>query len=159
MKTKENQYQELLTVPRIQFGLMSGHAYLTDPKRLAFTLSRYKFVSKMLTGKNNVLEIGFADAFGTTIVFNEVKKMSACDFDPLFVKDCIETHPLAKEIDFFEHDMVKSSVDNVFDAIYFLDVLEHIQPHDEQKFMTNAVSSLDENGICIVGIPSLESQS
>ena len=66
---------------------MSGHAYLNDSKRLAFTLSRYKFVSKMLAGKNLVLEVGCADAFGSSLVYKEVEQLFACDFDPVFIND------------------------------------------------------------------------
>ena len=158
MKTREHQYQELLEAKRLNLGLMSGHAYLNDSKRLAFTLSRYKFVSKMLAGKNVVLEVGCADAFGSTLVYKEVEQLFACDFDPVFINDVKKRHPFASEIEFFEHDMVASKVDIEFDAIYFLDVLEHIEPTQEDTFLQNVVSSLSLNGICIAGMPSLESQ-
>lgn len=159
LKTVEHQYQELLETKRVQFGLMSGHAYLGDTKRLAFCLSRYKFVSKMMSGLDQVLEVGCADAFGSTIVMKEVKSLSACDFDPLFIEDAKVTHPFASEIEFFVHDMVTSAVRNCYDGVYFLDVLEHIQPQDEAKFMDNVLYGLTENGLCIAGMPSLESQA
>ena len=54
--------------------------------------------------------------------------------------------------------MATSKVDIEFDAIYFLDVLEHIEPSQEDIFLQNVVSSLSFNGICIAGMPSLESQ-
>src|SRR5262245_45675354 len=68
-------------------GLMTNYAWNTDPKRLCFTLSRYKFVSKMLAGKSKVLEVGCADAFGTRIVQQAVKAVTVVDFDPLFTAD------------------------------------------------------------------------
>ena len=89
----------------------------------------------------------------------EVNSLSACDFDPVFIKDAKMTHPFAGEIEFFVHDMVASAVGNSYDGIYFLDVLEHIQPQDEAKFMNNVMQGLTENGMCIAGIPSLESQT
>src|SRR5579864_1729048 len=58
---------------------MTNQAWYDDPKRLAFTLARYKFVAKMLAGRNNVLEIGCADAFGTRIVQQAVGKVTAID--------------------------------------------------------------------------------
>jgi hypothetical protein len=46
-----------------------------------------------------------------------------------------------------------------FDAAYALDVLEHIPPNKERKFLRNiSVSLKPDNGIFIVGTPSLESQ-
>jgi protein-L-isoaspartate O-methyltransferase len=90
-KTVEPQYQEILERQKekglARFGLMSSQVYFDDPKRLAFLLSRYKFVSKMLEGKSRVLEIGCADAFGTPIVAKAVKQLVAIDMDPLFIAD------------------------------------------------------------------------
>ena len=40
-----------------------------------------------------------------------------------------------------------------FDAGYCLDVLEHISPSNEDKFITNAVNSL-KRSIFVVGMPS-----
>ena len=61
LKTKEAQYRESLTleerIGRTSFGLMSNQVWHDDPKRLAFVLSRYKFVDRMLNGKNSALEI------------------------------------------------------------------------------------------------------
>lgn len=45
------------------------------------------------------------------------------------------------------------------DAIYSLDVLEHIISDFESTFLTNVCLSLRNNGCAIVGMPSLESQT
>ena len=45
-----------------------------------------------------------------------------------------------------------------FDAIYSLDVLEHIHQEKEVVFIKNIVSSLTEDGAVIIGMPSIESQ-
>ena len=158
LPTKEAQYNDLLEVERVTMGLMSGHAYLGDSKRLAFTLSRYKFVSKMFSGFNNVLEVGCADAFGTPIVSNEVKHLVACDFDSLFIDDAKRNHPFNKKINFQVHNIVESPMNEKFEGIFSLDVLEHIDKKNEDKFMRNICSSLSKNGTCIIGMPSLESQ-
>ena len=39
-------------------GLMTSWAWYDDPKRLTFMVSRYKFVSKMLTNLKLVAEVG-----------------------------------------------------------------------------------------------------
>src|SRR5688572_26094057 len=91
--TREPQYQrsiDLLAAGRTPLGIMTNQAWHDDPKHLLFTLSRYKFVAKMLSGRRHVLEVGCADAFGTRIVRQEVKALTAIDFDPVFVKDVQE---------------------------------------------------------------------
>src|SRR5260221_12549253 len=89
--TKEPQYSLLLDVKEkhgiARLGLMVNESWNQDPKRTLFTLARYKFVARMLAGRQNVLEIGCADAFGTRIVQQAVRKISAIDFDPLFIDD------------------------------------------------------------------------
>jgi dTDP-4-dehydrorhamnose reductase len=158
LPTREDQYQPLSNSTRFQMGLMSGHAYLNDPKRLSFTLSRYKFVSKMFSGLNNVLEVGCADAFGTPIVMSEVTQLTATDFDATFISDARKNHPFRDRIRFLQHDMLSGPVDSDFDGVYALDVLEHINPSDEHTFLANLVSPLTHDGVCIIGMPSIESQ-
>ena len=61
-KTRDPVNQDLIENEK-EFGLeglgvMSSDYWRRDPKRLVFTLARYKFVSKMLDGKESVAEIG-----------------------------------------------------------------------------------------------------
>jgi len=61
-------------------------------------------------------------------------------------------------MDCFVHDMLQGPVPGSFDAIYSLDVLEHIDPKDESLFLKNSFAPLKKDGTAIFGIPSLESQ-
>ena len=162
-RTKEPQYQVLFDVKAEQgvtrFGLMTNQAWHDDPKRLAFTLSRYKFVAKMLAGRKNVLEIGCADAFATRIVQQAVGKLTATDFDPVFIADAKERMNPRWAFDAFVHDMLAGPVPGNFDAAYALDVFEHIAPEREDDFLRNVVASMTAAGVAIIGIPSLESQA
>jgi hypothetical protein len=73
--TKEPQYSLLFDVKEkhgiARLGLMVNESRNQDPKRTLFTLTRYKFVARMLAGDRHVLEVGCADAFGTRIVKQE----------------------------------------------------------------------------------------
>ncbi len=163
MSTKEPQYSIVFDVEkkhgRTQFGLMANESWNQDPKRTLFTLARYKFVAKMFSGLDRVLEIGCADAFGTRLVQQEVGHVTAVDFDPVFIADALARMDPAWLMDCRTHDMLSGPVAETFDAIYSLDVLEHIAPECEHTFMTNLVTSLVPAGVAIIGIPSLESQS
>ncbi len=139
-------------------GLMTNQAWDDDPKRLTFTLARYKFVAKMLSGRRRVLEIGCADAFGTRIVLQEVGDLTAIDFDPVFIEDVKQRMSEKWPFTCFVHDMLQGAVEGEFDGIYALDVLEHISPKDEAMFMQNMVASLAPHAVAIIGMPSLKSQ-
>ena len=49
-------------------------------------------------------------------------------------------------------------MDGTFDGLLSLDVLEHIKPEHEQRFLTNALASLVSDCVAIIGMPSLNSQ-
>lgn len=161
--TKEPQYDVCLNLRDRQgfarFGLMSNVAWHEDPKRLSFLFSRYKFVSKMLSGLDRVLEVGCADAFATRVVRQEVKAVVATDFDPVFIADAKEREDTRWPIEYRVHDMLSGPVvPGGFDAAYAVDVLEHITPADEPAFLDNMVKSIKPTGVVIIGTPSVESQ-
>lgn len=160
--TKEPQYQRCVDLHerkgRTRLGLMSNFVWDSDPRRLLFVLSRYKFVSKMLSGAGRVLEVGCADAFGTRVVQQEVGKVTAIDFDPIFVEDVNSRHDADWPIDCRIHDMLDGPIAENFDAAYALDVLEHISAEDEYRFLRNICDSLTVAGRLVVGTPTAYSQ-
>jgi len=161
-ETKEKQYGIVFDVAEkhgiSRLGLMINESWNQDPKRTLFTLARYKFVAKMLSGAGHVLEVGCADAFGTRLVQQSVVKVTAIDFDPIFIQDAKDRHDPEWPMDCFVHNMLDGPVPGQFDAIYSLDVLEHIPTEREQEFITNMLSSLTATGVAVIGMPSLESQ-
>jgi 2-polyprenyl-3-methyl-5-hydroxy-6-metoxy-1,4-benzoquinol methylase len=161
-KMKEPQYQTLLElkdkVGLASLGLMTSQVWHDDPKRLLFVLSRYKFVAKILSGKERVLEVGCGDAFGTRIVAQEVGHVSAVDFDLVFIKDIKERMIERLAFDCQQHDILSGPVSGSFDAAYSIDVIEHIHKKDEDVYMRNIASSLVPQGVFIVGTPTIQSQ-
>lgn len=164
-QTKEPQYDILFDVKArhgvAQLGLMANESWNQDPKRMLFMLARYKFVAKILSGRERILEVGCADAFGTRIVQQGVKdrRVTAVDFDPLFIQDVKDRADPHWPIDTFVHDLLEKPVPGTFDAAFALDVLEHIRPEDEKAFLANFCASLAPTGIAVLGMPSLESQT
>jgi 2-polyprenyl-3-methyl-5-hydroxy-6-metoxy-1,4-benzoquinol methylase len=162
-ETREKQYRVVFDIEkkhgRTRFGLMANESWNQDPKRTLFTLSRYKFVAKMLSGYKRVLEVGCADAFGTRIVQQSVGHVTAVDFDPVFVRDVTDRADPGWPLTCFEHDLLAGPVPGEFDAVFSLDVLEHIAPRNEARFVTNMIAPLTKTGVLIIGMPSLESQA
>ncbi len=161
--TREPQYQrsiDLLAERGLTtFGLMTNQAWQDDPKHVLFTLARYKFVAKMLSGRLHALEIGCADAFGTRLVLQEVKRLTATDFDPVFVEDTLRRMDPRWPFECAQHDLLASPFPGRYDAAYALDVIEHIPAEQENIFVGNIVDSLTADGVLILGTPSLESQA
>lgn len=163
--TREAQYSRLLQLRdahgQESLGLMMNQAWFDDPRRLTFTFARYKFVSRMLDGCRNVLEVGCGDAFASRIVLQSVGALSVTDFDPVFLEDI-----RARQIDdwrykrIFSHDLLAGPINaESYDGIFALDVLEHIRETDESTFIANMIAPLAVDGTVIIGMPSLESQT
>jgi 2-polyprenyl-3-methyl-5-hydroxy-6-metoxy-1,4-benzoquinol methylase len=160
---KQSEYDPIQEYAKIysisSLGLMSNKTWLTDPKRLVFTLSRYKFVSKMFEGQDKVLEIGCGDAWASKIVRQSVNSIYFLDADEVLLNSARVSHPDLSNKNFILHDVTTGPIGDTFDAIFLLDVLEHVEPENEKKFMSSLYSMLRRNGVAIIGMPSLESQT
>lgn len=162
MSEGEKQYQKfknrLLRDGTDRLGLMTSWMFEDDPKRLAFTFARYKFVSKMLAGSETVLEVGCGDGVASRIVRQVVNNVVAIDFDAGFVDDAKKTMSSKWPIDFRVHDIMNGPVGGKFDGAYSLDVMEHIPAEFEDTYLANIAVNLTPYGTLIIGMPSLESQ-
>jgi SAM-dependent methyltransferase len=137
---------------------MTADYWERDPKRLAFVLARYKFVARMLEGKGRVLEVGCADGFGSRIVRQHVGHLTAVDLDVASIGEARRANSRQWPVDFQVHDIFDSPRDfyrRGFDAVYSLDVLEHIEPERERVFLENLRWCAP---VALIGSPSLESQ-
>lgn len=142
-----------------RMGLMVSHSFEEDPKRLGFTFARYTFVSKMLASKDQVLEVGCGDGQLSRVVKQAVGTLTALDFDEQFIKNARDTMNPSWPIKYSVHDILSGPPTGQYDAAYSLDVLEHIDQKDEGQFIENIISSLTDDGVLIIGMPSLESQA
>lgn len=144
------------------YGGMSRWAYEDDPKRLCFTLARYKHTAKLLEGFGRVLEVGCADGFGTRIVRQHVGSLVAIDDDERSIAEAKLAHSERWPVHFERANLEADLLDLVsrhtaaaleFDAVYALDVIEHISPDDDfLRAMAQAAP------VAVIGTPSLESQ-
>lgn len=135
--------------------------WATDPKLLLFTLSRHKFIAKMLQGYLSVLEIGCGDGFASRLVQPCVGHLTSIDFDPAFINEA-RLHSRAEwNVEYHVHDILDGPFiadSGSFDAAFSLDVFEHIPANLSHAYATNVVRSISQNGLFICGCPSLESQ-
>ena len=148
--------------PPQTLGAMAGHTWHVDPKRLGFTLARYKFVAKILAGKSNVLEVGCGDAWATAVVARHVGTITAIDSDERLLANARERR--IPNVVALQHDIthgIRYRPDRVlcsFDAAYALDVLEHVPQELEPPFLGNICLAIGQHGTFVCGMPSLESQ-
>lgn len=141
----------------LKLGNITSKDFINDPKRLGITLSRYKFVGKMFEGFNSVLEIGAGDGFKSISLKNSFKFLTLTDIN-INKKKIFEKNYKFKNIKYKINNFVDKPFSEKFDGIFALDVLEHIEKKNENKFIINLKKSLKKNGSVIIGMPSSESQ-
>lgn len=141
--------------PSLTLGAPTSFSFLNDPRHVSFVLARYKFVAKMLDGLGSVLEVGCGDGIGMPLVAQTVSKLHCVDWEKRQVESVEErwgTH--FENVSFQTADITKASMPQKFDAVYSVDVIEHIDPEAEPDFWRNTVASLKPNGVCLVGTPN-----
>lgn len=138
----------------VSLGRATAQAYAKDPRMLSFIASRYKFASKMLSGVELAIEIGCGDAFGGPIVAQSVKRLICTDIDEETIAQNKVRCEIFKNMEFNYHDFRDKSYPERANAIYLVDVIEHIFEKEEPIFMSNIVKSLKPDGFVLMGTPN-----
>jgi cyclopropane fatty-acyl-phospholipid synthase-like methyltransferase len=158
-KEAQNQTQvdEYHAKGGVQLGPWSSNIWRHDPRHIGFLAARYKFVAKMLSGRDRAIEIGCGDGIGIPIVLQEVGFVKGIDLEPIVITDAQER--FAKEgitnCEFLVQDVTAVPVDGAFDGAYSLDVIEHIPSKNEEVFLQNICEGLTQESVLIVGTPNV----
>lgn len=142
----------------VVLGPYTSHIWRNDPKHLLFLLARYKFCSKILSGKKSILEVGCGDSFGTGIVLQAVESVHGIDIEPLVIEDNIKRAEYGDRSTYEVLDITARRLKDTYDGAFALDVIEHIPADLERNFMENIANSLTWNGVCIIGTPNITAQ-
>jgi 2-polyprenyl-3-methyl-5-hydroxy-6-metoxy-1,4-benzoquinol methylase len=140
----------------VVLGPHASHAWRSDPRRFPIVLARYKVVAKLLAGKQSALEIGCGDGFNARIVLQTVPRVHGIDADPFSIDWAAknaQSEGLAAT--FSVQDAAAGPVAGAFDAVYSLDVIEHVPSDVEARFIENIIAPLGPDGVCIVGTPNI----
>lgn len=135
-------------------GPYFAHQVLHTPRHLLFTLARYKFAARLLPQDSpiNVLELGCAEGLGTLLLAENGHRVTAVDFDESAIRHARESID-NQRITFLARDFVGQHFGE-FEALVTLDVIEHILPDDEQRFLSTLTDNLTPDGFCVVGTPN-----
>jgi 2-polyprenyl-3-methyl-5-hydroxy-6-metoxy-1,4-benzoquinol methylase len=128
---------------------------LSDPKRLGFVLSRYKFAAKMARRQKRILELGCSEGIGTPILAEFATHYTGVDMDASAIATARENWTNDKR-EFIEANFLGRCF-GTFDSIVSLDVIEHIHREYEPLFFDTVAQNLGADGTCVVGTPNITS--
>ena len=143
--------------PQIKLGPWTSYSLLEDPKHMLFVLARYKFVAKMLRQGGRTLEVGCGDGFGAPIARQQSSEYIGIDVDERLITDnTLRLSSVIPNLYFKLQDITQTNSTNLglFDTIFSIDVLEHLDADKETPFIEKSIEHLDNKGIYICGTPS-----
>ncbi len=147
---------EMLFAPaEIPLGPWTSYSLIHDPKHMSFVLARYKFCAKLLHRKPRVLEIGVGDGFGLPIIAQAVGHVHAIDWEPRLLESNARRLGHLANVTYLHHDLNQSAPELEVDAAYSVDVIEHIDPAGEARFLENVVCCLTPSGVLLTGTPNI----
>ena len=154
-----DQVREAESLPTFTLGPIATESVLHDLKHLGFTLARYKFAAKMLRKCQQVLEVGCGEGLGTLMLLADTPaQVTGIDFDAAQIAYANE-HVLPHGRDrlaFLCQDFVATPYAGTrADGLLSLDVIEHIDPSEEARFLEHCAGALESHGVAVIGTPSL----
>ena len=158
-KSAEDAYREgtdyQFDQQELTLGPWTSYSLVHDPKHMAFVLARYKFVAKMLDGKQHVFEVGSGDGFGLPIVAQHVGHVYCLDWDTRLLEGNQRRLPHLQNVSYLHIDLNKETPKVQADAAFSIDVIEHIEPPKEAAFVENIARCLSPDGVMITGTPNV----
>lgn len=151
--TEGTDYQ--FSTAELSLGPWSSFSLINDPKHMSFVLARYKFCAKMLEGKGKVVEIGCGDGLGIPIIAQAVNHLHCVDWDLRNIEGCKRRLSHLKNVSYEQIDLNNHQLNEQYDAAFSIDVLEHIDPALESRFMNNIINSLKQESTLITGTPNI----
>lgn len=147
--------EEAFNAPEVPIGPWTSYNLRRDAKHNLFVLSRYKFCAKMLENKDLVVEVGCGDGFGIPIMAQAVKRLVCIDWDERNLEGCARRLHHLKNVSFQKIDLNKESVHLDADALFSVDVIEHVDLKHEERFVNNLCALLKKESVFMTGTPNL----
>jgi 2-polyprenyl-3-methyl-5-hydroxy-6-metoxy-1,4-benzoquinol methylase len=112
----------------------------------------------MIGVDKRVLDVGCAEGLGNWLLALECGHAKGIDIDMQAI-DIGKKNWRDPRISFECNDHIFKMKQDQYDAVVSFDVIEHIIPKNVDTFMRLIVDRLSENGVSIIGTPSLTGQT
>lgn len=150
------QVQHLMGEKRLRFGQHVSYWFFHSPRHALHCMSYYKFAAKMIGQGRRVLDVGCGEGLGTWLLAKECGFAMGIDFDADAI-GAAKGNFQSPNVAFDCADFLSDGRDG-FDAVVSLDVIEHIHRADIDAYLQNVCRALKQEGIAVIGTPSLASQ-
>jgi len=119
-----------------------------------FRMYQYKLLKKFLL--NDILEVGAGNgAFAKILIEHNYKNLYLTEINKKLYKN-LKNLNFSNKIK--KNRILNKKISNIkkkFDTILYLDVLEHINNHEQE--INNAIKKLKKNGHLVISVPAIQS--
>jgi 2-polyprenyl-3-methyl-5-hydroxy-6-metoxy-1,4-benzoquinol methylase len=122
--------------------------------RFLIRLARYKFVTKMLKPQDTVMEVGSGSGMGSIFLGQHCTSVLGIDVKQTEIDEACALNQRSN-VRFKLQDLFDPEFDEKFDVVVSLDVIEHMPVEDGNRFIEAKVQHLKEDGMLIIGTPSI----
>lgn len=140
-----------MTIPPEYAGFVEGNFL-----QFLVRLSRYKFASKMLRASDSVLEVGSGSGLGAQFLAQFASEVVGLEVKASEVSEACSMRRRSN-VSFLHCDLFEYEPSEVHDVVVALDVIEHMTSDQGDRLLEAMVSHLREDGMVIVGTPSIYS--
>jgi 2-polyprenyl-3-methyl-5-hydroxy-6-metoxy-1,4-benzoquinol methylase len=152
------QVADLNIEDTFSLGPINAQAMIYNPKQLLFTLARYKFAAKMLTGCKRILDLGCGEGIGTFMLLRETgAEVTGVDFDAsqiAYAQQEVQRR-VPERVRFLCEDVVCKSIEGEkADGLVCLDVIEHVDKKEQGVFFEHVMATLEDRATAVFGTPN-----
>jgi SAM-dependent methyltransferase len=144
-------------VSPVTLGRYVGYWFDRTPRRALYCASYYKFAARLIGRDCRVLDVGCSEGLGTWLLASECGSARGIDPDEAAVRVARENWRDPR-IEFECGDFLDAPPGE-YGAVVNFDVIEHIFPRHADDFLARIGDNLVDNGMAVVGTPSLEGQA
>jgi len=124
--------------------------------RMLIRLARYKFVSKMIKQTDCLLEAGCGSGVGAIFLGQNCRRVIGVDSSELEIGEAKKINR-RDNVSFMCEDIYNFPVQERFDVVVSLDVIEHMDAAAGEKFLAHLRRYLKPDGMLVLGTPSIYS--
>ncbi len=148
MNKKEKEY-----FPIDQFSLERD--FISNPLMSAIKLARYKFVAKMLSLNDVVLDLGCGNGYSSYFFSKYCREVTGVDLYAS-ISEVSNKFP-ADNLSFIQADILAPPTEVLnkkVSAVTSIDVIEHFYRDDGEKIIRTYTDIIEDNGMMIIGTPN-----
>jgi 2-polyprenyl-3-methyl-5-hydroxy-6-metoxy-1,4-benzoquinol methylase len=156
------KYDELVAqqharYPSITLPPEYAELFESNTLQILVKLARYKFVARLLKASDDVLEVGSGTGMGAIFVAQHVRSVTGLEIKQHDYEAAVAVN--RRDNVAFHHQSLYdfSPPERQYDAVVSIDVIEHMPIEDGRRFVAELGRRCCDQGIVIVGSPSIHS--